>query len=96
MFAYDLVMPPPETKKLRQGFFLVPPDGAEHGQKSSGNQGVGNQSGAESGALGAENAPIDPELAAVVDAWPALPEAIKAGILAMVTAARRDSAGADR
>jgi hypothetical protein len=25
-------------------------------------------------------------LAAVVDAWPALPEAIRAGILAMVTA----------
>jgi hypothetical protein len=27
---------------------------------------------------------LDPELAAVVDAWPALPEAIKAGILAMI------------
>jgi hypothetical protein len=26
----------------------------------------------------------DPDLAAVVDAWPELPEAIKAGILAMV------------
>jgi hypothetical protein len=29
----------------------------------------------------------DAALAAVVDAWPALPEAIKAGILAMVKAA---------
>jgi len=29
-----------------------------------------------------------PDLAAVVDAWPDLPEAIKAGILAMVKAAR--------
>jgi hypothetical protein len=32
----------------------------------------------------------DPNLAAVVDAWPKLPEAIKAGFLAMVKAARRD------
>ena len=30
----------------------------------------------------------DPDLAAVVAAWPELPEAIKAGILAMVKAAR--------
>jgi hypothetical protein len=31
--------------------------------------------------------PADPNLAAVVDAWPGLPEAIRAGILAMVKAA---------
>lgn len=67
---------------------LMEAAGIEHGPKSSGNQGVGNQSGAESGALGAREAPIDPELAAVVDAWPALPAAIKAGILAMVRAAK--------
>jgi hypothetical protein len=30
---------------------------------------------------------LDDDLAAVVDAWPALPAAIKAGILAMVQAA---------
>jgi len=30
----------------------------------------------------------DPDLAAVVDAWPDLPKALKAGILAMVKAAR--------
>jgi hypothetical protein len=29
----------------------------------------------------------DPDLAAVIDAWPELPEAIKAGILAMIKAA---------
>jgi hypothetical protein len=28
----------------------------------------------------------DPDLAAVVDAWPELPEAIKVGILAMIKA----------
>jgi hypothetical protein len=32
----------------------------------------------------------DPDLAAVVDAWPKLPEALKAGIVAMVRAASRD------
>jgi len=60
--------------------------GIEHGPKSSGNPGVGNQSGAQSGAVAARESPIDPEFAAVVNAWPALPEAIKAGILAMVRA----------
>ena len=30
----------------------------------------------------------DPDLAAVVEAWPDLPEALKAGIVAMVKAAR--------
>ena len=29
----------------------------------------------------------DPELAAIVDAWPTLPEAVRAGIVAMVQAA---------
>ena len=34
-----------------------------------------------------KNAAIDPELRAVADAWPTLPDAVKAGILAMVRAA---------
>jgi hypothetical protein len=33
------------------------------------------------------DAPKDPDLAAVVEAWPDLPEALKAGIVAMVKAA---------
>jgi hypothetical protein len=33
----------------------------------------------------------DPELAAVVATWPELPEAIRAGIVAMVKAARPQS-----
>lgn len=45
--------------------------------------------GAESGALGAHaevEARIDASLVAVIQAWPRLPEAIRAGILAMVQA----------
>ncbi len=34
------------------------------------------------------DAPKDTDLAAVVEAWPDLPEALKAGIVAMVKAAR--------
>ncbi len=37
--------------------------------------------------LPTDNSKTDPDLAAVVDAWPTLPEALKAGILAMVKAA---------
>ena len=43
-------------------------------------------------APGPENAPqttdSDPDLAKVTDAWPTLPEAVKAGIVAMVKAVR--------
>ena len=35
---------------------------------------------------GSEPAPMPPDLAAVVAAWPTLPEPVKAGILAMVKA----------
>ena len=33
--------------------------------------------------------PADPDLAAVVDAWDRLPEAVRAGIVAMVKAAAK-------
>lgn len=35
----------------------------------------------------AHSAPIDPGLRAVIDRWPSLPDAIRAGIVAMVKAA---------
>jgi hypothetical protein len=56
-------------------------------QKTAGKQGVAEPSGAECGALEAREAILDPGLQAVVDAWQALPEAIRAGILAMIRAA---------
>lgn len=46
----------------------------------------GNSGGAESGAFSDDSPEIDPELAKVMGAWPDLPDAIKAGILAMVKA----------
>jgi hypothetical protein len=44
---------------------------------------LSSKRGADSGALAA----VDPSLATLIGAWPDLPKAIKAGILAMVNAA---------
>jgi hypothetical protein len=65
--------------------------GLEQGAEVSGKAGRQPESGAKSGALGAREAPFDAELAAVVEAWPKLPAAIKAGILAIVSAANPKS-----
>jgi len=64
-------------------------DGLEPTQESSGNRGGGDQSGAECGAVGAPKSTFGPELAAVVEAWPELPEHIRAAILALVTSTGR-------
>ena len=56
-------------------------------RENTGKIGVSSQSGAESGAVDAENRPDDPRLEEVIDAWGGLPDAVKAGILAMVRAA---------
>ncbi|OHB70149.1 MAG: hypothetical protein A2V70_14805 [Planctomycetes bacterium RBG_13_63_9] len=69
-------------------------EGFELPSKTSGNQGFTNESGAECGALGAREAPLDPKLAAVIDAWSTLPEAIRAGILAMIRAGGAGDSGA--
>ena len=45
------------------------------------------EGGAESGAPTLTTPNIDPDLAALIDAWPNLPDAIRAGILAMIRAA---------
>jgi hypothetical protein len=46
-----------------------------------------NESGAKSGALGAESTPIDPDLATIIDAWPTLPEAVRQQVVGFVKAA---------
>ena len=58
--------------------------GIEHYPKNSGNIPVSSGSGAESGARGAREAVIEPAFGVVIESWPALPEPIKAGILAMI------------
>jgi len=65
----------------------VAEEGLELPPKTSGNVEVSAESGAECGALGAREARIDPDLAAVVDTWPKLPEAIRVGVLAIIRAA---------
>ena len=45
------------------------------------------EGGAESGALSEDSAPTDPDLAYIINQWPDLPAAIRAGIVAMVKAA---------
>ncbi len=47
--------------------------------------------GAESGADSADLAQIDSDLQHIIDAWPDLPEPIKAGVLAMVKAANGEN-----
>ncbi len=49
---------------------------------------VSEPGGAESGVHAAPTAVHDPDLAAVVKVWPKLPEAVRAGIVAMVKGVR--------
>ena len=54
-----------------------------------GSRGLENQAArgaAESDAVGADSGYFDAGLRAVIDAWASLPEAVRAGILAMVKA----------
>ena len=37
-------------------------------------------------ALGPEIGPIDPELVVVIEAWPSLPDVVRADVLAMIRA----------
>jgi hypothetical protein len=61
--------------------------GHENGQKTA----ISSSGGAESGAVGADSGPIDPDLAVIIDAWPTLPEAVRRKVVEMVAqAGRRD------
>jgi hypothetical protein len=69
------------------------PYGAPHLQddayprKTRGKLGIRESAGADAGAIETKTEHFAPDLQAVIDAWPALPEPIKAGILAMVRTA---------
>jgi len=66
--------------------------GIEPLAESSGKRPNSRKSGAESGAVcerdegGARNAALDADLIAVIQIWPHLPKAIRAGILAIARA----------
>ena len=60
----------------------------EPGVFACGNRRISGQGGSESGSVGDENAPIDPDLATVTDAWHSLPPDTRTAILAIVEAAQ--------
>lgn len=62
--------------------------GIELRPNSLGKHGVSRQGGAECGAHDAREVATDSELGELIEAWPSLPEAIKAGILAIIRAAK--------
>ncbi len=62
----------------------MPPEGLEQSGFSPGNKRIGAKGGATGGAVDPHSCSIDPNLQLIIDAWPALPEAVKAGILAMI------------
>ncbi|QEG33942.1 hypothetical protein [Bythopirellula goksoeyrii] len=55
----------------------------ENSEKNS----ISRQRAASGAAVDAENTPLDPDLATVIEQWASLPKAIKSGILAMVGSA---------
>jgi len=71
----------------RRRLCRVPPEGLEQSEETPRRVQVSETAGAKSGAVDRENAPIDPELAQVIEAWPTLPPAIREAILAMLRAA---------
>jgi hypothetical protein len=66
---------------------VVAEAGLERTANSSGNTGHSEKGGAESGASCGDSRPIDPDLMAVIAAWPDLPETVRQSIMAAVRAA---------
>ena len=64
--------------------------GVEQVAQTPGNIDILEEGGAESGAQRAPEGQFEPELQRLIDAWPTLPDALKTGIRAMVTAASGD------
>jgi hypothetical protein len=74
------------SRILKCRVFSIAEQGFEHPPNSSEKPWIQEQGGAESGARNAREEQLDPDLAAIVNAWPELPAAIRAGILAMIRA----------
>jgi hypothetical protein len=65
------------------------PEGVERPPQNIGKTPVFQTGGANSGALSPDFVEIDPDLQRIVNAWPTLPEAMRAGILAMIAASSK-------
>jgi len=66
----------------------IPPTGLEPPPQNTRKQAVSEAGGAKSGALSTNLIPVDSDQQRILDAWPTLPEPLRAGILAMIEAAR--------
>ena len=83
------------NSRAQPGLCRLGDTGLEHPARIPAKTQFSETGGAESGApegetapeTGPETDPSDPELEAIIRAWPALPEAVRAGIVAMVRAA---------
>jgi hypothetical protein len=64
-----------------------PRQGPNYPQKLQEKRGSANGAAQKAAHFPADKQVSDPGLAALIDAWPTLPDAIRAGILAMVRAA---------
>ncbi len=62
--------------------------GPEPGVFPRGNRPITGQGGSESGSVGDENAPTNPTLVSLIEAWPTLPPDTQRAILAIVEAAQ--------
>jgi hypothetical protein len=70
--------------RFQQDLEKVAGAGFEHLADSSGNSAVDDLCGAKSGAIATD---LPSELQELIERWPTLPDALKAGILAMVRSA---------
>jgi hypothetical protein len=80
----------PEKYEALRGVAIVSvaEAGLERTANSSGNTGYSEKGGAESGASSGNSAPIDPDLMAIVNAWPDLPKTARQAILAIIQEGR--------
>jgi len=65
----------------------VAEEGFEQGAETTGEMALSETGGAKSDAIGARSDLCDAELRTIIERWPDLADAIKAGILAMVRSA---------
>lgn len=95
--AYSIIVPARENRKKKTAKigkrsevdWQVTPTRLEHPPQNTGKTLISETGGAKSGALSANSDPIDPDLQRLIEAWPTLPAALKAGIVAMIDAARK-------